>query len=61
MRELFISVFLLYALVITTQSQYVVNAILLCLKQNMKWRHKAKFGVLIHIGLYSNLGKVSGL
>ena len=57
MRRLFIIVFCLVMLINTLNGQYVSDSTLLLPKNDMKWWRDAKFGLFIHYGLYSILGR----
>jgi alpha-L-fucosidase len=57
MRWLFLAVLSLLALANTLHSQYVVDSTLLLSKNDMQWWRDAKFGLFIHYGLYSILGR----
>ena len=57
MKRLFIAVITIVALANTSQSQYVVDTTLLLSKNDMQWWRDAKFGLFVHYGLYSILGR----
>jgi alpha-L-fucosidase len=57
MKKFFIAAFLLFALVNSLHSQYVADTTLLLPKNDMQWWRDAKFGLFIHFGLYSILGR----
>ena len=57
MKRLFIAVITIVALANTSQSQYVVDSTLLLSKNDMQWWRDAKFGLFVHYGLYSILGR----
>ena len=57
MRKFFTAVFSFLALTNYLYSQYVVDSTLLLPKQDMQWWCDAKFGLFIHFGLYSILGR----
>jgi alpha-L-fucosidase len=56
-RKMFISAFYLIVLANTLHSQYAVDSTLLLSKNDMQWWRDAKFGLFIHFGLYSILGR----
>ena len=57
MKKLFIAVILVLALADVARSQYVVDTTLLLSKNDMQWWRDAKFGLFVHYGLYSILGR----
>jgi alpha-L-fucosidase len=57
MRKFFITVFLFLAFVSISYCQYVADSTLLLPKNDMQWWRDAKFGLFIHFGLYSVLGR----
>jgi alpha-L-fucosidase len=57
MRKIFILALYFAAFVSTSHSQYVADSTLLLSKTDMQWWRNAKFGLFIHFGLYSILGR----
>jgi hypothetical protein len=57
MKRAFLTAFFLATLIYTAYSQYVVDSTLLLSKKDMQWWRDAKFGLFIHFGLFSILGR----
>jgi alpha-L-fucosidase len=57
MRRILISALFLFMLANTSHSQYVADSTLLLSENDMQWWRNAKFGLFIHFGLYSILGR----
>ena len=57
MRKLFVMLLCIVALAGSVHGQYVVDSTLLLSKNDMQWWRDAKFGLFIHFGLYSILGR----
>jgi alpha-L-fucosidase len=57
MRKIFILALHFVVVVNTSHSQYVADSTLLLSKSDMQWWRDAKFGMFIHFGLYSILGR----
>jgi alpha-L-fucosidase len=57
MRKIFISVLFIFAFLDASYAQYITDSTLLLSKDDMQWWRDAKFGLFIHFGLYSILGR----
>jgi alpha-L-fucosidase len=57
MRRILISALFLFMLANTSHSQYVADSTLLLSESDMQWWRNARFGLFIHYGLYSILGR----
>jgi alpha-L-fucosidase len=57
MRKTFFFALYFVLLVNTSRSQYFVDSTLLLSRNDMQWWRDAKFGLFIHFGLYSILGR----
>ena len=57
MRKFIILIFLLFTFISSSNCQYVSDSTLLLPKKDMQWWRDAKFGLFIHFGLYSILGR----
>lgn len=57
MRKIFIFALFFVVFVNASHSQYIADSTLLLSKNDMQWWRDAKFGMFIHFGLYSILGR----